>query len=106
MTTIHSRRVRRLLRLHAQVKRQALRVVRATARAALLGRRVNALRLEVWALEQGLDAAQRAELEQARACPALTTPAPFPSRMQRPVGKVPRCPVTHPRHAGPESTEA
>jgi hypothetical protein len=83
-TTIRSRRVRRLLWLHAQVKRQALRAVRATARAALLGRRVKALRLEVWALEQSLDAAQRAELEQARACPALTSPAPSPFRVQRP----------------------
>jgi hypothetical protein len=104
MTTIRSRRVRRILRLQAQTKRQALRWVRATERAARLGRRLYALRMETWALEEDLDFAQRAELARVRACPALMNPAPLPSPMQRPAGKAPRCPVTHLSH--PESETA
>ena len=54
-TTVRSHTVHRILRLHAQADRQALREVRATARAERLGRRLYALRMEAWALEERLD---------------------------------------------------
>jgi hypothetical protein len=110
MTTIRSRMMHRILRLHAQANRQALREARATARATLLGRRLRALRTEARALEEGLNGAQRAELARARACPVPASAAAATPRIGRPGGEAPRCPVTHLRHAESEtalgSTEA
>jgi hypothetical protein len=110
MTTIRSRMMHRILRLHAQANRQALREARATARAILLGRRLRALRTEARALEEGLNGSQRAELARARACPVPASAAPPAPRMGRRAGEALRCPVTHLRHAESEtalgSTEA
>ena len=83
-TTIRSRMMHRILRLHAQANRQALREARATARATLLGRRLRALRTEARALEERLNGAQRAELARARACPMPTSAAPSAARIGRP----------------------
>ncbi len=109
-TTVRSHTVHRILRLHAQADRQALREVRATARAERLGRRLYALRLEAWVLEERLDDEQRAELARARACPVPASAAPPAPRMGQPAGEAPRCPVTHLSHPEPEtalgSTEA
>jgi hypothetical protein len=94
-TTIRSRKVRRILRLHAQADRQALREARASTRATLLGRRALVLRTEARDLEMSLNGTQRSELARARACTAPTSPAPPPARMRRRAGEAPRCPVTH-----------
>jgi hypothetical protein len=103
-TTIRSRKVRRILRLEGQTDRQAAREARATARATLLGRRVDALRTEAHALEASLNGAQRAELARARACPATTRSEPGTPRMRRRAGDGPRCPVMDMAHTGAETT--
>lgn len=128
-TTIRSRKVRRILRLEGQADRQATRETRATARATLLQRRVDALRTEARALEASLDGAQRAELVRFRmslassnqtdgvplpngardAAPNLTPLVPRPGRR---AGDGPRCPVMHGEaaaggaEAAPEPEEA
>lgn len=104
MTTIRSRMMHRILRLHAQANRQALREARATARATLLGRRLRALRTEARALEEGLNGTQRAELARTRACPLPAGTAAAIPRIGRPAGEAPRCPVTH--LSDPESETA
>jgi hypothetical protein len=110
MTTIRSRMMHRILRLHAQANRQALREARATARATLLGRRLRALRTEARALEEGLNGSQRAELARARACRVPASATAAAPRMGRPAGEAPHCPVTHLSHSESEtalgSTEA
>jgi hypothetical protein len=103
-TTIRSRKVRRILRLHAQADRQALREARASMRATLLGRRALVLRTEARDLEMSLNGTQRSELARARACPVPASAAPPAPRMGRPAGEAPRCPVTHLSH--PESETA
>jgi hypothetical protein len=110
MTTIRSRMMHRILRLHAQANRQALREARAAARATLLGRRLRALRTEARALEECLNGPQRAELARARALPMPTSAASPAARSGRPAGEAPRCLVTHLSHPEAEtalgSTEA
>ena len=94
-TAMRSRKVRRILRLEAQADRQSTREARATARARLLQRRVDALRTEVRAIEASLNGVQRAELHGARGHAAV------PSATARP----PRCPLMQddptPDHAEP-----
>jgi hypothetical protein len=94
-TTIRSRKVRRILRLETQADRQATREARAATRAALLQRRVDALRTEARALEASLNGTQRAELGRARACPAPMNPTPTTPLARRRAGDGPRCPVIH-----------
>lgn len=80
MTTIRSRKVRRILRLEVQADRQSTREARAAARATLLQRRVDALRTEARALEASLNGAQRAELARARAGSATADTTAHPRR--------------------------
>ena len=94
-TTIRSRKVRRILRLEDQADGQATRETRATVRAMLLGRRVDALHTEARALEASLNGAQRAELARARMCLASPNLTPLVPRARRRVGDGPRCPVMH-----------
>ena len=105
MTTIRSRKVRRILRLEAQADRQARREARAATRATLLQRRVDALRTEARALEASLNGAQRAELGRARTCPAPNAGLPAPHSRVR-AGDDPRCPVMHGAGTRPDEEEA
>ena len=91
MTTIHSRKVRRILRLETRADRPAAPEARAAARATLLQRRVDALRTEARALEASLNGTQRAELGRARACPNSNTTPTLGAR--RRASDDPRCPV-------------
>ena len=95
MTTIRSRKVRRILRLLDQADRQATRETQATVRATLLGRRVDALRTRARALEASLNGAQRAELAQYRMSLTSSSLTPLVPRPRRLAGDGPRCPVMH-----------
>ena len=92
-TMIRSRKVRRILRLEGHADRQATRETRATARATLLPRRVDALRSEARALEASLNGVQRAELARFRM--SLASSNPLVLRPRRRAGDGPRCPVMH-----------
>ena len=70
LPAVRSRKVRRILRLEAQVARLAARQRKATARAELFQRRSAALRLEVRAIEGHLTGGQLGELQRARSAPA------------------------------------
>ena len=75
MSTIRSRKVRRMLRLEAQAVRLGRQQARTRARAELYQRRVAACLAEARAIEGSLTGSQLGELRRARMTTTTTTDA-------------------------------